>query len=415
MYHPTEMANALTPTSWSYSLYLHTPERHDDNDHPSRLEISFLLESGASISVLNYPTYLTMAKLLNITCNDKTNHTSKTLTVANKSEVPILQYISATLNTAIEQTSRQFIIPCAVADIYYNILGTHSLKNIYTTSKFKILHYNSNINQKINRLPLNLLLYFPKTIHVSHTYSELILKQYYQVNDINTLVNNVAHTYLPDITEPIPSSKYITSTQDIPSSSNHFSLHQIYMTSPTIHDKPHSKIYNVQPNSDTSKSRTVPTLPYSKDNLKFINKYNILFSDLTDTEYVTLCNLLVKHKKCYATHKNDVGKIATPFRIQLKPNAQLLTQRPSKVPIHYREKLKNLLKELEKHNIIKQIGSSPEDKHNYGTTYLNPIIIIPKGDSIKCILDARHLNSNTEQSDESWTMEPFAPQLARAN
>ena len=50
---------------------------------------------------------------------------------------------------------------------------------------------------------------------------------------------------------------------------------------------------------------------------------------------------------------------------------------------------------------------------NYGTTYLNPISIIPKGDSIKCVLDARHLNSNTEQSNESWPIEP--PQLESAN
>ena len=92
-----------------------------------------------------------------------------------------------------------------------------------------------------------------------------------------------------------------------------------------------------------------------------------------------------------------------------------MTQRPSKVPIHYRDKLNALLKELEKYNIIKQIGSSPQDKPVYGTTYLNPLIIIPKGDTIKCVLDARHLNSNTEQSDESWPIEPLAPQLARAN
>ena len=59
-------------------------------------------------------------------------------------------------------------------------------------------------------------------------------------------------------------------------------------------------------------------------------------------------------------HKNDVGKIATPFRI--RPNAQLFTQRPSKVPIHYRDKLNTLLRELEKYTIIKQIGSSPQDK-----------------------------------------------------
>ena len=36
MYHPTEMANDLTPTSWFSSLYLHTPERYNNNDHPSR-------------------------------------------------------------------------------------------------------------------------------------------------------------------------------------------------------------------------------------------------------------------------------------------------------------------------------------------------------------------------------------------
>ena len=88
-----------------------------------------------------------------------------------------------------------------------------------------------------------------------------------------------------------------------------------------------------------------------------------------------------------------------------------MTQRLSKVPIHYRDKLNTLLKELEKHNVIKQIGSSPHGKPTYGTTYLNSFIIIPKGDSIKCVLDARHLNSNTDQSDELWPVEPFAPQL----
>ena len=92
-----------------------------------------------------------------------------------------------------------------------------------------------------------------------------------------------------------------------------------------------------------------------------------------------------------------------------------MTQRPSEVPIHYRDKLSPLLKELEKHNIIKQIGSFPQDKPVFGTTYLNPLIIIPKGDTIKCVLDARHLNSNTEHSDEFWPIEPLAPQLARAN
>ena len=72
MYHPTAMANAVTRTSWFYTIYVHTPSSIVQRDNPSRLEIAFLLDSGASISVLNYPTYITLTKLLDI----GPNHTS---------------------------------------------------------------------------------------------------------------------------------------------------------------------------------------------------------------------------------------------------------------------------------------------------------------------------------------------------
>ena len=45
--------------------------------------------TAVNISVLNYPTYVTIAKLLNIKQNNIHNP-SKTLTVANQTEVPIL-------------------------------------------------------------------------------------------------------------------------------------------------------------------------------------------------------------------------------------------------------------------------------------------------------------------------------------
>ena len=117
--------------------------------------------------------------------------------------------------------------------------------------------------------------------------------------------------------------------------------------------------------------------------------------------------------------KTDVVKIVIPFRVRLKHNAQLIRQRPSKVPTHHRDELNTLLKELIelsfKLKVIKAIGSSPQDNPVYCTTYLNPLFIIPKGDSVRCVLDARHPYPNTEQSDESWPIEPLAPQLARAN
>ena len=138
MYHPTAMANAVTPTSWFYTLYVHTPSSIALRDNPSRLEIAFLLDSGASISVLNYPTYITLTKLLDIRLNHTSDtglqHTSKTLTVSNQTEVPILHYANITLNTTIDDNSCYFSVPFAVADIKYNILGTiffeYNIQNI---------------------------------------------------------------------------------------------------------------------------------------------------------------------------------------------------------------------------------------------------------------------------------------------
>ena len=158
-----------------------------------------------------------------------------------------------------------------------------------------------------------------------------------------------------------------------------------------------------------------PSLPYTTENQQFINKFNFEYSDLTDTENVNACNIRINNQNCYAKHQNDVGKISTPFRIRINEICKLQTQRPSKVPIHYRDRLNKLLVELENNNMIKQIGSTPDEKHTIGTTFLNPLIIIPKGDAIKVVLDARHLNSNTNQEFESWPIKTLAPQLARAN
>ena len=82
-----------------------------------------------------------------------------------------------------------------------------------------------------------------------------------------------------------------------------------------------------------------------------------------------------------------------------------MTQRRSKVPIHQRDKLNALLKELEKHNIINQIGSSLHDDPRYATVFFHSLIIERKGDSIECVLEAKHLNSNADQSNESLLLD----------
>ena len=73
-----------------YPLYIHALERKD-NILPSKLEILFPLDTGASISVLNLPTFHVIAKQLNLNVpKDIENTRAKTLTVANQTEVPIV-------------------------------------------------------------------------------------------------------------------------------------------------------------------------------------------------------------------------------------------------------------------------------------------------------------------------------------
>ena len=154
MYHPTAMANAVTPTSWFYTLYEHTPSSIVQSDNPSRLEIAFLLDSGASISVLNYPTYITLTKLLDIrpnhTSDIKPQHTSKTSTVANQTEVPILHYASIILNTTIDDNSRSFSVPFAVADIKHNILGTPFFEDIIQNINIQVFTLEFKDQSKIH-------------------------------------------------------------------------------------------------------------------------------------------------------------------------------------------------------------------------------------------------------------------------
>ena len=142
MHHPTAMANAVTPTSWFYTLYVNTPSSITQRDKTFRLEIAFLLDSGTSISVLNYPTYITLTKLLDLRPNHTSDirplHTSKTSTVANQTEVPILLYANIILNTTIHDNSCYFSVPFAVSDIKYNILGTPFFEdNIQNTFKYQ--------------------------------------------------------------------------------------------------------------------------------------------------------------------------------------------------------------------------------------------------------------------------------------
>ena len=69
---------------------------------------------------------------------------------------------------------------------------------------------------------------------------------------------------------------------------------------------------NLRPSEKIKKG--FPSLPYTAENQQIIKKFNFEYSDLTDTEYVNLCNILINNQHCYAKHKNDVGKNFCSFQ-----------------------------------------------------------------------------------------------------
>ena len=97
----TEIANTITPYNWFFPLYVHASERKD-NILLSKLKILFLLDTGASISVSNLPTFHVSAKHLNpnVPKNIESKR-AKTLTVANQTEVPIIPYVQMTCFTEV--------------------------------------------------------------------------------------------------------------------------------------------------------------------------------------------------------------------------------------------------------------------------------------------------------------------------
>ena len=96
------------------------------------------------------------------------------MTVANQTEVPILHYITVTVNTTVEDDSRQFTIPIAVADIKYNTLGTPFFEEYIQNKNIQdfTLQFKNQSTLTIQNLPN----FYPKNTHTSRIFLESITK-----------------------------------------------------------------------------------------------------------------------------------------------------------------------------------------------------------------------------------------------
>ena len=124
-----------------------------------------------------------------------------------------------------------------------------------------------------------------------------------------------------------------------------------------------------------------------------------------------LIDMLIDSKDVYSLHKFDVGKTRKKFHVTLKPNVELKRQRASKVPLHLKDKLEKLLTQLKDADIIREMGDDDE----MGSLFVNPLILMPKNDYVKLVIDARYLNSVTDLTNYSWPLEPVQMIMTRVN
>ena len=88
----------------------------------------------------------------------------------------------------------------------------------------------------------------------------------------------------------------------------------------------------------------------------------------------------------------------------MKPDAVFKKQRASKVPVHLQDKVNRLLGILEQYEIISPVNKEEQPE---GNTFINSLIILAKGESLKIFLNARYLNSLLDESNCNWPIEPI--------
>ena len=134
-----------------------------------------------------------------------------------------------------------------------------------------------------------------------------------------------------------------------------------------------------------------------KELVEYIKLFDFQYSDITDNEMTFLIHMLIDSKDVYSLHNFDVGKTRQNFHLTLKPNVELKRQRANKVPLHLKDKLEKLLTQHKEADIIREMGDDDE----MGSLFVNPIILMPKNDYVKLVIDARYLNTVTDLTNYS--------------
>ena len=127
-------------------------------------------------------------------------------------------------------------------------------------------------------------------------------------------------------------------------------------------------------------------------------------------QFENLAKLLKQFRKCYATSKFDVGKIKVELNLPLNATAIFKRQIATRIPLQLQDRVQHLLDIIPHFDIIALVNT---DSLTTGNTFINPVIILKKGKSLKIVLDARQLYTMIDETKSSWPIEPIQVILTR--
>ena len=256
------------------------------------------------------------------------------------------------------------------------------LYNVFISSGIKIYVYVSKA--EINQMPSSTQYTDESIEEIFGIVGDEIVNKCKNDAEIATDFSNDAKTLCkPNNTEQFPKFR----TTEL----NHFIIHEVVQEGLDTRPKDASKNY--------------------AHYIEYLKKFDFTQSDLTDDEFRALLEVLLDDEDVYSQHKYDIGRTKQKFHIPLKKDCEFKKQRPSKVPLHLRDKLEALMDELIQAGTKRELN----EHDDLNSWFVNPIIILPKNDYVKLVIDARYLNSITDTSNSSWPLEPLEVLMTRVN
>jgi hypothetical protein len=149
-----------------------------------------------------------------------------------------------------------------------------------------------------------------------------------------------------------------------------------------------------------------PNKPRDHINFDFLEEINYDKIHITPLEIQRFRTEIGKNVQIYTNDPSGgTRKINQAYPIKLKENAELTKKPPSKIPIHQRHQLQQLLIRLEKEKVISQAKIT--DEHFMGQEFENWILAVIRNGKLEIAVDARRLNSQTDTDYRQWPLPPL--------